>query len=76
MSIRKVTTQEGRVRWVVRWYEAGRRGARRQATFDSKADAQYFEASVRRAMQLGHLAAELRGSTQTVREFIDEWWEK
>jgi len=76
MSIHRRRTREGQVRFVVRWREGGRRGANRQATFDSQGDARLFEASIRRAQQLGQLASEVRGSNQLVSELIEEWWAK
>ena len=74
--MRQVRTKDGKKRYVVRWYEAGRKGARRKATFDREKDADFFDASIRRAKQLGQLASELVGSEQTVAEFLGEWWEK
>ena len=75
MSVTKVTRADGSVRWEVRWYESGRNGARRKRTFDKKKDADYFEASLRRQKQLGQLAPELLGSTQTLADFAGEWWD-
>lgn len=72
----KRRTKAGQIRWVVRWYDDGRRGRFRHQTFDTRRDAEYFEASIRRARQLGQLAAEVVGSEQTVEDFIGEWWEK
>lgn len=74
--ITRTKTASGETRWIVRYYENGRKGARRQATFDRRTDADFFEASIRRARQLGQLAPELVVSDQTVQEFMDEWWEK
>lgn len=76
MSITKVKRASGKVRYEVRWYEAGRDGARRKRTFDSKKDAEFFDASLRRQKQLGQLAPELLGSTQTLARFTEEWWDK
>lgn len=74
--IQKRRTKGGEDRWVVRWYEAGRAGARRTRTFDREKDAVRFETAVRRAQQLGQLASEVIGSEQLLEEFIDEWWDK
>jgi integrase len=75
VSIRRIK-RGGRSRWVVRYYEAGKSGPQRQRTFDQKADAEFFDVSIRRGRQLGQLSAEVLGSEQTVEEFIGEWWEK
>ena len=74
--IRKVKTASGLTRWIVRYYENGRDGARPQKTFDTRRDAEIYEASMRRALQLGDLACEVDRANQTVQEFIEEWWEK
>jgi len=74
--VQRVKTGDGKTRYRVRYYENGRAGARRQATFDRLQDAQFFEASIRRARQLGQLASEVVGSEQTVESFLEEWWEK
>ncbi len=76
MSVNKVTRKDGSVRWEVRWYESGRTGARRKRTFDTKKDAEYFDASLRRQKQLGQLAPGLLGSTQTLTAFAEEWWDR
>src|SRR3712207_7553119 len=44
------------------WYESGRGSARRKRTFDRRRDAELFDASLRRARQLGQLASEVIGS--------------
>lgn len=76
MSINRVKRKGGTVRWEVRWYEGGRDSARRKRTFDTKKDAQFFESTLRRGKQLGQLAPELLGSSQTLEQFSNEWWEK
>ncbi len=48
----------------------------RQQVFDRVQDAQSFDVSMRRAKQLGQLAAEVIGSEQTFASFVAEWWEK
>ena len=75
MSIAARKASDGRTRYIVRYYENGRRGAKRQRTFDRRADAERFETEIRRRRQLGQLAAEVLGSDQTVHDFIREWWE-
>lgn len=77
MSIQVVKTKDGRRKYRVRFYEGGTKaGPQRQRTFDRRDDAAFFDASVRRARQLGQLSNELLGSEQTIHDFIDEWWEK
>jgi integrase len=75
MSIERRRRLDGRTVYVVRWYESGRDSARRKRTFDRRRDAELFEASVRRARQLGQLASEVIGSSATLEEFLVEWWE-
>lgn len=58
--------------WRVRWYDAA--GAERNRTFDTKADAQAFEAKVRLAKRAGDLTA-IDAGRQTLGEFAEEWWE-
>ena len=48
---------------------------KRKRTFDRKRDAELFEASIRRARQLGQLATEVIGSNATLEEFLVEWWD-
>jgi integrase len=72
----RVRRADGTNVYVVRWYDAGRRGRRRQRSFDRRSDAEFFEASIRRARQLGQLGSELLGSEQTLESFIGEWWDK
>jgi integrase len=75
MSIERRTRSDGRNVYVVRWYESGRGSARRKRTFDRRRDAELFEASLRRARQLGQLADEVIGSSATLEEFLVEWWD-
>jgi hypothetical protein len=75
MSIERRRRSDGRAVYVVRWYESGRDSTRRRRTFDRRRDAELFEASVRRARQLGQLAAEVIGSNATLEEFLVEWWD-
>lgn len=63
-------------RWRVRWREGGRGSRHLQRTFDNKRDAMFFEASMRRAKQLGQLSSELVGSAQVFQDFCVEWWDK
>jgi integrase len=74
MSIERIRRSNGRTAYVVRWYESGRGSARRKRTFDRRRDAELFEASIRRARQLGQLASEVIGSNATLEEFLVEWW--
>ena len=75
MSIERRTRSDGRIAYVVRWYESGRGSARRKRTFDRRRDAELFDASLRRARQLGQLASEVIGSNATLEEFLVEWWD-
>jgi integrase len=76
MSIERRRRSDGRTVYVVRWYESGRRGSsKRKRTFDRRRDAELFEASIRRARQLGQLASEVIGSNATLEEFLVEWWD-
>jgi hypothetical protein len=74
MSIERHRRSDGRTVYVVRWYESGRGSARRKRTFDRRRDADLFDASLRRARQLGQLASEVIGSNATLDEFLVEWW--
>ncbi len=76
MSVHRIRRGDGRYIYEVRWREGGRGGKQRSATFDRRRDADYYEASLRRAKQLGQLGSELLGSNQSLEEFIGEWWEK
>src|SRR6266536_1384501 len=75
MSIERLRRSGGTTAYVVRWYDSGRRGARRKRTFDRRRDAELFEASILRARQLGQLASEVIGSNATLDEFLVEWWD-
>jgi len=75
MSIERRRRSDGRTVYVVRWYESGRGSTKRKRTFDRRRDAELFEASVRRARQLGQLASEVIGSNATLEEFLVEWWD-
>ena len=75
MSIERLTRRDGRVVYVVRWYDSGRGSAKRKRTFDRRKDAEFFEASLRRARQLGQLSSEVIGSGATLEEFLVEWWD-
>ena len=75
MSIERLRRSDGRGVYVVRWYESGRGSTRRKRTFDRRRDAELFEASLRRARQLGQLASEVIGSNATLEEFLVEWWD-
>jgi hypothetical protein len=73
MSIERRRRSDGRAVYVVRWYESGRGSTKRKRTFDRRRDAELFEASIRRARQLGQLASEVIGSNATLEEFLIEW---
>jgi integrase len=75
MSIERLTRSDGRVVYVVRWYDSGLGSARRKRTFDRRKDAEFFDASLRRARQLGQLSSEVIGSGATLEEFLVEWWD-
>src|SRR6266542_2041661 len=75
MSIERRRRSDGRAVYVVRWYESGRGSTKRKRTFDRRRDAELFEASIRRARQLGQLASEVIGSNATLEEFLVEWWD-
>jgi integrase len=75
VSIERIRRSDGRTAYVVRWYESGRGSTRRKRTFDRRRDAELFDASVRRARQLGQLASEVIGSNATLEEFLVEWWD-
>jgi len=75
MSIERLRRKGGRTVFVVRWHESGRGSTKRKRTFDRRRDAELFEASIRRARQLGQLASEVIGSNATLEEFPVEWWD-
>ena len=75
MSIERLRRKDGKSVYVVRWYESGRGSRRRKRTFDRRRDADLFEASLRRARQLGQLSSEVIGSNATLEEFLVEWWD-
>ena len=75
MSIERLRRSDGRTVYVVRWYESGRGSTKRKRTFDRRRDAELFDASIRRARQLGQLASEVIGSNATLEEFLIEWWD-
>ena len=57
--------------WRVRWRDE--RGAERSKTFDRVTDARAFEAKVRTMKRAGALA-DLDAGTETLAEFVEEWW--
>jgi integrase len=69
MSVERILRKRG-TGWRVRWREGDRNRAR---TFDRKADAQAFEAEVRRRSRAGDLVA-LDAGRETLQEFAEEWW--
>ena len=58
--------------WRVRWHEPD--GAERSRTFDRRADAVAYEATVRLAKRAGDLAP-LDAGRETLADFAEEWWE-
>jgi integrase len=66
---RKVRRKQGYV-WEVRYREGGRHRSR---TFDRKADAEDFQAEVRRRKRLGTLAQSHAGE-ELLADFAVEWW--
>ena len=75
VSIERLRRSDGRIVYTVRWYESGRGNTKRKRTFDRRRDAELFEASIRRARQLGQLASAVIGSNATLEEFLVEWWD-
>lgn len=69
MSVHKVS-KSGRVAWRVRWREGA---TNRQRTFDSKRDADRWDAEVRRRRQLGTLA-QLDAGAETLDAYVVETW--
>lgn len=57
--------------WRARWRDET--GAERSKTFDRAADARAWEAKVR-MMKRGGVLAELDAGTDTLAEFVEEWW--
>ena len=57
--------------WRARWRDET--GAERRKTFDRAADARVWEAKVRTMKRAGALA-ELDAGTETLAEFVEEWW--
>src|SRR4051812_27805307 len=57
--------------WRARWRDET--GAERSKTFDRAADARAWEAKVR-MMKRGGALAELDAGTETLAEFVEEWW--
>src|SRR3954464_1496652 len=57
--------------WRTRWRDEA--GAERSKTFDRAADARAFEAKIRTKKRSGSLA-DLDAGTETLTEFVEEWW--
>ena len=57
--------------WRARWRDES--GIERSKTFDRAADARAWEAKVR-MMKRGGALAELDAGTETLAEFVEEWW--
>ncbi len=69
MSIEKRSTRQGN-RWCVRYRE---NGGNRRRTFDSRKDAEAYEAQVRLAMRTGSIRA-LDGGQIELADFGEKWW--
>jgi integrase len=76
MSVWPIRSPSGEKRWKVMWREGGRGSRQRSKTFTNERDAKRYDVAIRRARDLGQLAAEVVGSEQTVESFLEEWWEK
>lgn len=61
--------------WQVRWREAGRGSHQRAQKFPRKADAELFEAALKRRKALGELVL-MEAGNRMVEELAREWWEK
>ena len=70
MSVTKVKTAKGTVRWEVRWRDGV---TNRKRTFDRKTDADEFEAHVKRAKQRGALGS-LVHHKMTLDDLAKEWF--
>ena len=57
--------------WRTRWRDE--RGVERSKTFDRATDARAFEAKLRTLKRSGALA-DLDAGTETLAEFVEEWW--
>src|SRR3954449_7009933 len=57
--------------WRTRWRDEA--GIERSITFDRAADARAWEAKIRMMKRRGALA-ELDAGTETLAEFVEEWW--
>ena len=57
--------------WRARWRDE--RGIERSKTFDRATDARAFEAKLRTLKRSGALA-DLDAGTETLAEFVEEWW--
>jgi hypothetical protein len=67
---RKVKRKSGGHVWEVRYRDGGRH---RSKVFDRKADAENFQAEVRRRKQLGTIA-HLHAGDDLLADFAVEWW--
>ncbi|MDQ2984066.1 MAG: site-specific integrase [Actinomycetota bacterium] len=70
MSVHKRTLPSGRAVWSVRWRESERNRAR---DFDTKRDAEAFDAELRRRRRLGEPEL-LDAGRETLADFAREWW--
>ena len=75
MSIERLRRSDGRDRLRRPLVRERPREHEAQAHVRPPRDAEFFEASLRRARQLGQLASEVIGSNATLEEFLVEWWD-
>ena len=72
--IEEINRKDGTTAWRVRYYESGRGGVRRSATFDSHDDALDFDATRRLRKRRGELHL-LDGGTETLAQMAEAWWD-
>ena len=72
--IEEIKRKDGTMAWRVRYYESGRGGVRRSATFDSEDDALDFDATRRLRKRRAELHL-LDGGLETLAEVAEAWWD-
>jgi hypothetical protein len=72
MSVQKRVSGAGKVSWRVRWRESGRGSRMRSRSFARKADAQDFEAEIRRVQRLGAHAPSA-ASSERLADWLRTW---
>jgi integrase len=72
MSVQKRVGGAGKVSWRVRWRESGRGSRMRSRSFARKADAQDFEAEIRRVQRLGAHAPSA-ASSERLADWLRTW---